>query len=50
MRRASFVQRLATNPFKQALHQVDRVVAALAAIFTSRIWPEKAAEAELSRM
>ena len=37
MRRASFVQRLAANPFEQALHQVDRVVAALAAIFTSRI-------------
>ena len=35
--RASFVQRLAADPFEQALHQVDRVVAALAAIFTSRI-------------
>ena len=37
MRRASFVQRLAANPFEQAFHQVDRVVAALAAIFTSHI-------------
>ena len=34
---ASFVQRLAADPFEQALHQVDRVVAALAAILTSRI-------------